>query len=103
MNELQRLLDDRYFNNSLWQWAVAAAIVVGVFCITLLIRRVVRSRYQRLAATPQTELLELPLKVASHTGVLFLLVASIYAGASTLVIPDRASKLLLTALTIAAF
>ncbi|MFL6551600.1 MAG: mechanosensitive ion channel family protein [Povalibacter sp.] len=103
MNEVERLLDNRYLNNSLWQWAVAAAIAVGVFFVTLVIRRVIRSRYQRLAATPQTELLELPLKVASHTGMLFLLIVSIYAGASLLTIPERPAKLLLTALTISAF
>src|SRR3954454_14328264 len=103
MNEVERLLDNRYLNNSLWQWAVAAAIAVGVFFVTLVIRRVIRSRYERLAATPQTELLELPLKVASHTGMLFLLIVSIYAGASLLTIPERPAKLLLTALTISAF
>lgn len=103
MNEVERLLDDRYFDNALWQWGVAAGIVIAVFFIALLVRRVIRSRYERLAATPQTELLELPLKVASHTGVLFLFIVSIYAGSTVLVIPDEAVKLLRTALTIVAF
>jgi hypothetical protein len=57
MNEVERLLDDRYFDNTLWQWAMAAGIVVAVFFVALLIRRIIRSRYERLAATPQTELL----------------------------------------------
>jgi small-conductance mechanosensitive channel len=103
MNEVERLLDDRYFDNTLWQWGMAAGIVVAVFFVALLIRRIIRSRYERLAATPQTELLELPLKVASNTGMLFLLVVSLYAGASMLRIPEPAAKLLLTALTITAF
>jgi small-conductance mechanosensitive channel len=103
MNEVERLLDQRYFDNSLWQWALAAGIVVGVFLITILIRRIVRGRYERLAATPQTELLELPLKVASHTSIAFLLVGSLYAGFSMLVLPDRPRAVLVTAITIAAF
>jgi small-conductance mechanosensitive channel len=103
MNEVERLLDDRYFNNSLWQWALAAGTLIAVLAVTLLIRRIVRSRYERLAATPQTELLELPLKIASHTGMFFLFVISIYAGASFLTMPDRVSKILLTAVTISAF
>ena len=74
MNEALRLLDERYFGNTLTRWAIAAAILVGVLGITLLIRRVARSRYQRLAATPQTEFLELPMKVVSQTTLLFLLV-----------------------------
>jgi small-conductance mechanosensitive channel len=103
MTEVQRLLDDRYFDNSLWQWTLAAAIFLGVLTITLVVRRIVRSRYERLAATPQTELFELPLKVASHTGLFFLLIVSIYTGASALTVAERPAKLLLTALTIAAF
>ena len=103
MNEVERLLDDRYLGNSLWHWALALGIVIAVFAITLVIRRIVRSRYERLAATPQIELLELPLKVASQTGMLFLLVISIYAGASILTVPEKVSSILKTALTIVGF
>ncbi len=103
MNEVARLLDQSYYGNSLWQWTIGAAVLVGVLLLTLVIRRVIRGRYQRLAATSRTELMELPLKVASHTGILFLLIVSIYAGCSILTLPPKVSTLLLTLLTISAF
>ena len=103
MNEALRLLDERYFGNTLTQWAIAAAILVGVLGITLLIRRVARSRYQRLAATPQTEFLELPMKVVSQTTLLFLLVLALYAASTALAMPNAVAKLILTLLTIGAF
>lgn len=103
MNEVGRLLDHTYYGNTLWQWTVAASVLTGLLLITLLIRRVIRGRYRRLAATPGVELLELPLKVASNTSLLFLLIVSIYAGVSFLKVPEKAATLLLTVLTIAAF
>lgn len=103
MNEALRLLDERYFGNTLTQWAIAAAILVGVLGITLLIRRIARSRYQRLAATPQTEFLELPMKVVSQTTLLFLLVLALYAASTALAMPNAVAKLILTLLTIGAF
>ncbi|HKE94740.1 MAG TPA: hypothetical protein VKB34_10565, partial [Povalibacter sp.] len=89
MNEVERLLDQQYFHNTVWQWTVAAGVVVGVFLLTMLIRRIVRGRYARLAATPETELMELPLKVASHTSLLFLIVVSLYAGLAVLTLPPK--------------
>jgi len=103
MNEVERLLDQAYFHNTLWQGAVAVGVIVGVFAITMVIRRVIRNRYARMAATPDTELMELPLKVASHTSVLSLLVISVYTGLATLELPERPAKLRLTVVTIAAF
>ncbi|HEY6641638.1 mechanosensitive ion channel family protein [Povalibacter sp.] len=103
MNEVGRFLDQSYYGNSVWQWILAASVMIGVLLITLLTRRVIRGRYKTLAATPQIELLELPLKVASNTGALFLFIASLYAGFSLLTLPEKPAKLLLTALTISAF
>jgi small-conductance mechanosensitive channel len=103
MTEVTELLDQTYFDNTVWQWTLAAGLLVGVFLVTMLIRRIVRARYERLAATPQTELLELPLKVASHTGVFFLITLSLYFASTVLTLPPKVSKLLLTLLTISAF
>lgn len=103
MSEVETLLETTYFNNTVWQWALAAGIVVVVFFVTLIIRRIIRSNYARMAATSQTEFLELPLKVASHTTVLFLLITSLFAGLQSLSLPNKPDKLLLTIMTIAAF
>ena len=103
MTEVDQLLDQTYYGNTLLQWMIAACVLVGVFLAALLLRRVIRSRYLKLAATPETELMELPLKVASRTTVLFLLVLSVYAAASVLELPPKIARLLMTVLTIGAF
>lgn len=103
MNEVERLVDATYMGNTLWQLTVAAGVAVGVFFVLLLIRRAIRGRYKKLAATPQTELLELPFKVASHTTVLTITVASLFIGAQWLTVPPAVSKTLLTIFTIAIF
>jgi small-conductance mechanosensitive channel len=103
MNEVERLVEATYLGNTWWQWTVAASIAVGVFLLLLLIRRAIRSRYEKLAATPHTEFLELPLRVASRTTVLTIAVASLFIAAQWLVLPPAASKSLLTIFTIAIF
>jgi len=96
-------LDKTYQHNTLWQWALAAGIAVGVFFVTIIVRRIVRSRYARMAATPHIEFLELPLRIASRTAGLFLLLLSIFLASLWLELPKNATKLLLTVITIAAF
>lgn len=103
MVELDELLDARYFGNTTWQWGVAAAVAVGLFLALVLLRKLIRSRYRRLAATPQVELLEIPLKVASHTTTWFLLIASIFLGMLALELPAKAARALQTIFTIAVF
>jgi small-conductance mechanosensitive channel len=103
MNQVERLVDATYMGNTLWQLTVAAGVAVGVFFVLLLIRRAIRGRYKTLAATPQTEFLELPFKVASHTTGLTITVASLFVGAQWLIMPSAVSKTLLTIFTIAIF
>ena len=73
MIEVEGLFDATWFGNTAWRWIVAAGIFVGISFVLLLLRRVIRSRYLQLAATPQTEFLELPLQgdgkaTCPHTG-----------------------------------
>ena len=103
MTQVERLVDATYMDNTLWQLAVGASVAVGAFLVLLLIRRFVRSRYAKLAATPQTELLELPLRIASHTSPLFLLIASLFIGVQWLTVPPAAGRAILTMFTIAVF
>lgn len=103
MNEVERLVDATYLGNTLWQWTVAASIAVGVFFILLLIRRAIRTRYEKLAATPEVEFLELPFKVAARTTVLTITVASLFVGAQWLTLPPAVSKALITLFTINIF
>ncbi len=61
-----------------------AAIALGVASIVLIglwfVRGVIRRRYARLARTPETELLEIPLGAASRTTLPFMLVVAAFAG-----------------------
>jgi small-conductance mechanosensitive channel len=103
MNDVERLVDAAYMGNTLWQLAVAAAVALGAFFILLLIRGAVRARYEKLAATPQTEFLELPLRVASRTTVLTIAIGSLFLGAQWLKLPPAVSTAALTIFTIAIF
>jgi small-conductance mechanosensitive channel len=103
MSELEALFQAKYFGNTTWQWGVAAVIALVVFVALLLLRRLVRSYYTRLLATPQAELFELPLLVASRTTAGFALIAALFAGLNTLQLSPKASKTALTLFTITAF
>lgn len=103
MSDVEALLEKTFFHNTLWQWALAAGIVVVVFFVALIVRRVIRAHYAHAAATQQFELMELPLKVASRTSVLFLLIAALFAGLQSLDLPQKPDRLFLTIMTIAAF
>jgi small-conductance mechanosensitive channel len=103
MNEVEQLVEATYLGNTLWQLAIAAGVTVATFFVLLLIRRAIRSRYSKLAATPETEFLELPLKVASRTTPLFLLIASVFIGAQSLALPPSVVRILTTVFTIAVF
>ena len=55
---------------------------------------------EKVAATPQTEIIELPLMVASRTTVLFILIASMFAAVQSLQLPPTIARLALTIFTI---
>jgi small-conductance mechanosensitive channel len=103
MNELKNILDPVFFGNTLWQWTFAGLIAFVVLSTLLAVRRIIRSQYERLAATPQTEIMEVPLKVASRTTVLFILVAALFAGLQAVELPPKLARLALTLFTISAF
>lgn len=103
MNDVEKLVEATYMGNTLWQWSVATGIAAIAFLVLLLIRRTIRARYQKLAATPETEFLELPFKVASRTTVLTVVVTSLFIGSQWLTLPPAVGKALLTLFTIAVF
>jgi len=103
MTELSELLERVYFGNKIEHWLTAAAIVLGLLLVLLLIRRLVRAKYAKLAATPEIELIEVPFKAASRTTSLFLVLASVFAGMQALSLPTKVSKVALTLFTIVAF
>jgi small-conductance mechanosensitive channel len=97
------LFDRTYFGNSVWQYALAAGIAVAALLLLLFLRRLVRSNYRRLKATPEVELMELPLKVISRTTSLFLLVVSLFVALQVLELPAGVARALMTVGTVAVF
>jgi small-conductance mechanosensitive channel len=103
MAELQALFDSTYLGNPAWRWIVAGTVTLGVLFILLLLRRLTRKQYARLAATPRDEIMEVPLKVASRTTVWFLLIAAIFLGLQTVELPPKGARVLMTIFTVASF
>jgi small-conductance mechanosensitive channel len=101
MTELKELFDWSFFNNPAWRWMIAGAVALGVLFALLLLRRLARKQYARFAATPEDELLELPLHVASRTTFGFLLIAAVFLGLETLELPEKAVRVLVTVFTVA--
>jgi small-conductance mechanosensitive channel len=101
MTDLTELLQRNYLHNALSQWLIALAITLAVFFVGLTVRRLIKRQYKRYAATTQVELIELPLKVASRTTGLFLLIVATFIGLQVLEMPTRARPVLASAVTIA--
>jgi small-conductance mechanosensitive channel len=102
MNTFFITLDDLYLENRLSTWLWALMVGCSVLLITLTIRRIIRSHSKRLAATPEVELIEVPLLIASRTNALFLLVISVFAGMLALRLPNVAHHVADKVLLIAA-
>lgn len=103
MADLLDLFESEYFGNTTGQWLVAAGIFLGVFLVLLLIRRLVRNQFEKVAATPKAEFVELPLMVASRTTLLFIFIASLFLAVQVLELPSTLATLALTIFTINAF
>lgn len=90
-------------NNSPLDWSVALGIALVALVAMLSGRRLIRNYYKRMTATPETELLEIPLQVLSRTTLLLALVVSLYIGAQWLVTGPTTRRILSSAVTIALF
>ncbi|MEO8002092.1 MAG: mechanosensitive ion channel family protein [Arenimonas sp.] len=84
-------------------WLLASAIAVVALLLLVLLRRLVRRRYKKLQATEKIELTELPLGVLSRTSVIFLVVVSAYLGLRFVELPERATHIVNSVITIVVF
>jgi small-conductance mechanosensitive channel len=103
MTQVERLVEATYMGNTLWQLTVAAGVALATFFVLLLIRRTVSARYAKMAETPETELFELPLHMASRTTLLFIVVAAVFVSAQWLKLPPPIGRALTTVFTITTF
>ncbi|MEP6548556.1 MAG: mechanosensitive ion channel family protein [Gammaproteobacteria bacterium] len=91
------------FKNTILAWSIAGSIVLGLFPILLLLRKLVRRQHDRLLKTEQVEFLEIPLEVLSKTAVLSLLLTALFAGLSTLSMSASTWSVFRSVMTVALF
>src|SRR5688572_30445473 len=91
------------FDNSLGAWLVAAALAAGTLTILMLVRAGVRRYYERLARTPGTEVLEIPLAVLRKTSLLLFIPISLYVGLQPLKTGAAVDRVADSMVTIALF
>lgn len=98
-----QLLTVNVLHNPLYDWLIAAAVLLGTLLTLLALRRAIRNQHARMQATPEVELMELPLGILSRTTVLFFFAVSIYAAFKTLSFNQRIHHIADSAFTIAVF
>ena len=80
--------------NSLLSWLIALGVILVLFFVLLTARSGVRRYHARLRQTNSTELTEIPIEILSRTTLLFFIVVSVFAGLSTLSMPERVQRVL---------
>jgi small-conductance mechanosensitive channel len=91
------------FNNSVLAWLIAVTIALVSVLVLLVLRRWIRAYHRKLLATPETEILEIPLQVLSRTTAAFFVVLAIYLGSQSLTMGPVTQRILQSAITIALF
>jgi len=102
VNTVIRTLDQLYLGNTMTQWWWALTIFGATLLAGLLLKRIVKYQYQRMAKTPELELMEMPFKIISRTANTFLIIISVFAALQSLVLTEKvqhiADKVLLIAI-----
>ncbi|MFB6285324.1 MAG: mechanosensitive ion channel family protein, partial [Candidatus Bipolaricaulia bacterium] len=95
------VLTQPVYGNTLLQWGIAIAVVVGVFIgLRLLIGQLIR-RLSTLATKSETEIDDLVVKLIDRTKWLVLLAVAIYAGSLALTLPADVESLIAALVVIA--
>jgi len=103
IDSLMKLLESDVFGNGLAQWAIAAALSIGVLIVALLVRFIL---VRRLPAAEPGEEMHWPAvlhELVSRTWTLFLIIAAIYAGTTLLTLPDSVHRLVYSVFIVALF
>ena len=103
MPDYSELASAPLFQNPPLQWLIAGGVAIGVYLVLTTVRRMIRSYYQRMKVTPETEWLELPLQVLSRTTSISFFIWSIYAGFQMLTYGAGLARIINSAITISLF
>ena len=103
MSSLMDIVQDILAHNSWNEW-LTGLVTFGIAVVVLyVLRTVLVSRFQTLAAKTNTKVDDILAEALSRTRFLFLLLAAIWIAAQALALPDSVSRFLTALLTIAAF
>jgi small-conductance mechanosensitive channel len=103
IDSLVKLLEGNVYGNGLTQWAIAAALSIGLLIVALLVRLIL---VRRLPAPEPGEEMHWPMvlhEVVARTWTLFLIIAAIYAGTTLLTLPDSVHRLVYSIFIVALF
>jgi small-conductance mechanosensitive channel len=103
IDSLVKPLESNVFGNGLAQWAIAAALSLGLLIVALLVRLIL---VRRLPAPEPGEEMHWPMvlhEVVARTWTLFLIIAAIYAGTTLLTLPDSVHRLVYSIFIVALF
>jgi len=103
IDSLVKPLESNVFGNGLTQWAIAAALSLGLLIVALLVRLVLA---RRLPAPEPGEEMHWPMvlhEVVARTWTFFLIIAAIYAGTTLLTLPDSVHRLVYSIFIVALF
>src|SRR5689334_17721252 len=90
-----RFLDRVYYGNTLLAWLTALGVLVGVWLVLVLVRRLLVRRLEKLAPRTATDVDDLALGVARRTSKLFLAVVGLNLATQTsLELPTRVETLI---------
>ena len=88
------LLERQYFGNSVETWLIALGIIVISFVVLKVLQVIVARRLATIAKTTITQLDDLVVDVIGKTKFIFVLVASLYAGTSVVVLPPALHRII---------
>ena len=97
------IFDQKYYGNTLRQYLLAGAVTLGIILVTYLIRGVLASRLQGIAARTATKADDLLLSVLRQTRMLLTVLVGVYLGSLLLDLPERLEWLLPLLATVAVF
>lgn len=103
MAQLNEFFSLPLFPNSPLAWAIASGVTIATLFALLALRRTVRRIHERLLATEETELLEMPLGVIARTTLPFFIILAVFLGMKALTVSERTDAVLDSVITIALF
>lgn len=92
--EINVLLDQIYFGNSIQQWLLAAGFFAAALLLLTTIRGLVNRHLTRLAETSETEWDDLLVSLLTRTKTTLLVIVALFIATTPLDVPDRPDAVL---------